>query len=913
MKIRKIQDARGIPFLVEIEDNNNVITQNGVYHILDAKKINFKNARLVDVLYRFFAERELSYDDAWQILTGASKLKVLAKQNSDIAKVELEEFLEKVKDRYNLGLYEAMGAVDKKFKKYIRDEFEELVGEGVLSVDEAKIERRTALSSIDSLIKSAWKKIKGVTEEFDERLGNFSIEALEDLYAYACIYDAIVKHTPTRKWTDAEGKEYLRVADDIFMNGYLNLQKPEDLKSVAGTIHDLLEAMTALDDRYGKGERFTSSEIANILVKTPSLMHLANAEKFRSIQECLVGYVNELTELAKGGEFESALKTLTAKDIIKRSASILSNSENSIVQATNFLLGKTVKDIYELQPSDRKSTSSEKLLKDFPNMQITDMSLEDNLRVATKQASIITSLNFSSLYTVVENLLDIIIASQYPNADVKKLDIGKKKELVEKLGVDYNRLITGKNVSTLFRVDVKKHLGGEKAEDMKNNIRLLTNYVDFKTIVNAMKNNFNVLLQQDGVLKTKIDEILSEFPDTNSDEFKRAFIELLNDEYYAGLTNEGGQGHSRKVKKDSEDSVGIIKGTVDVGFIGDKVRKKIFTDEEKYKLVNEELNMLGNLCDAVDGDGLSFDGLDDIAISWGILKEEVPALKAGVLSGQLRRPILADKTNLTPQVSIETALRKIIYIINSIERDDIRTCLAPELKAVAKKIEKLVDKKLLPAIKDVENSTGEFYKSDKKHTKTPSAKKYKNAKDVLTSQLDELSRMDKSLISMMSGIDALREDQKKFDSMEKNLIKLYKAYAQKRASNNDLEIICGELKEFVAMLNITKNSLLDTSKSVSKTVPSAPKKPVDFADKKQEESKKDKLEKRLNALRVKVGEKIYGRIKTNYKGKDFIRLCHSLRLEYGDDLHTDLLEIADILKELDKINKAENNTVISIQ
>lgn len=904
MKSKKIFNKKlGKEFTIFLEDASGIVTLAGLRDIFETQKVRINNKQLLEAVYNIFIQKELSYDDAWGIVSGASKMKVLCRKDQNRVSIELAEFLEKIYSQNNVELFKRMNEIDKKFKEYLNKDLRELKTEGLLEKNEYIEEKRKAFSSIDELIKSAWKKIKNVTEDFDERLGNFSIEALEDLYAYACIYDAIIKHTPTREWTDAEGKAYLRVADDIFMNGYLRLQKPEELKSVAESIHALLEAMTTFDKHYGQGERFSSSEIANILVKTPSLMNWVSAEKFKSIQGCLVSYVDELITRAQGTRFESAIKTLTAKDIVKRSASILANSDNSVVQATNFLLGRTVKEIYKLQPSTRKSVSSDKLLNAFPDMQIDDMSLEDNLRLATKQASIIVHLNFKSLYTVVENLMDVIIATQYPKLDLKSLDITKKKELVEKLGVDYNHLITGKNISTLFRADVKKLLDGQKATDMKNNIRLLAEYVNFDTIVNVMKNNINVLLQKDGVLQAKIDELLRQFPDKNSDDFKFAFTSLLNDEYYAGLSFDDQKGSTRRIKKGSEDSVGIVKGDVKVDFVGDG-GIKILTDHDKYKLINKELSGLNELCDKMSVGGLSFESADDIKTSWELIKDEMRTLKTGALAKQLRKSIVNYNGNTTPKGSILAKLKDISKLMATIEDDEIKACLRLEIQVVLKNLDSMQRNELTPILEATQKETDSFYKEDKKHTMTPAVAKYTEAKELLFRQIDELSKLPKSIIGELTAIKTLESDVKKIIDEQDRLIAEYTTYRTKRVENDQLAGVVAELTELIAMLGIVKDTLKAEIGEGKKQIQKQPEKPITPIEEKDPvEEEKTQLTARLEGLKELVGKKAFEAVKVNYKGKDFKRLYHNMGIEVGDKKYEILKEIADTLIRLEKLEK----------
>lgn len=923
MKTKRVNDK------VIIIENNDVITYEGLLDIFYAHNLNIRDENVTDAIYDILILRRLSYNEVWEIVSGASKMKVMCKKDQKRVSVDLDEFLAQIRSEYNLQLYAIMGRVDQKFKQYLKDDLLEIRKNGLLSTAEYKDERKKAMSSIDGLIKKAWQKIKNVTDEIDTRLENFTIEELEDLYAYACIYDAIIKHTPTREWTDGEGNDYLRVADYIFSDGYLRLNRPSNIKSLGETIQKLLDAMTTLDERFGEREVFNKKEIADILVNAPSLLKVVNAQKFKATQECLVAYVNELISRAKNSEFETAMKSLTAKEIIKRSGSILNSSGTAVFQATNFLLGKTVGEIYAEQLANGKfiynRAEHKHTFENFPNLQIENMTLNDHKRISTKQVSVLIGLSFNSLNIVMESLLDVLISAQYPNIDLQKINIEDKKKLVEKMGVDYNHLLTGKNISSLFRSDVKNTLAGYKFDDMVANMRLLNKYVSFETIVNTLKNNINVLLQKDGVLKGKIDEILKKYPDIKSKEFRDEFILMLNSDYSAGMIFDGTKTPGRKIKKESESNADNVHDWVDVKFNGasEAPTPINLTDEEKYQRVHSEILSLNRICVLMEEHDLSDESLDkDLLTIWNELKKEIKkkttensnAELSGVLSNKLRRSIVGYDDNLTPKVSVVSTLREIGEMAGSINSVEIKKCLRPELEAIVLRIEKLLDDKLSEILDDVDELTSKFYHEDKKHTKTANAKKYTAGIEKIDSVLEQLSTLDESIIGKMTSKSALKRDREMLAGLEQNMIDYYNEYKQKRARNAKLEKMHAELSETIFVFGLVKNYLANLSNLLPQTV-------VEQSAKKQvediptvEDDEIVALETRLEELKKKVGKKVFESLKGNYKGKDFKRLYHNMGLEVGDDLYNDMLEISNIFKQLDKIRQSsissdKDNTV----
>lgn len=886
-------------FTIFTEHKNGTVTLAGLKDILNSMRIDISNDAIVEDIYKIFVYERYSYDDAWKVLSGASKMKVLCKKGQERVSVELKQFFDDIRTGANLEMFKKMGEIDQKFKQYIRDDLYEIKREGLLTDREYKSEKMNALSSIDQLIKSAWKKIKDVTKDFDESLEKFTLDELENLYNYACIYDAIVKHTPTRSWTDAEGNEYLRVADNIFANRYLRLKKPTELSETALSIQKLLDAMEEYNEKYGEKERFLKRDIADILVKAPILMNISCANKFRANQECLISYVKELNALAQNSDLESAMSNLSAKKIIKGCPSLIANSESATVQATNFLLGKTIDEINDQYPQSKTVPNARKLVDHFPNLQIGNMTLEDNLRIATKQGSILANINFASIYNIEEVLLDAIIGAKYPDKKLAKLDITAKKQIVKELKIDYNHLITGKNVSTLFRSDVKKCLRSEKMVDMTRNISLLLEYVNMQTVVNAMRNNINVLLQPEGVLQEKIDDILK-VCSIGSAEFKKAFVKMLNDEYNAGLIMGDVDTSPRpRITIGTGEKVGPVKDDVNVTFVGADIPTK-WTDNEKYEYVRQEIVDLGTFCNLLN----ECDNTQDILAYWANMCEELKDsnCRDSALVGQLSRSILNYKENTKPKGAISRKLKNLVDVLNSIESQDLKSSLQAGLQEAIKAIG-ATGEKLSLAQKSLNEQTGKFYVESKARTHTTDTNGLKEAQKKLLSNESYLKKIIKNKSLIADVISGSEQSRKKIDEEIDEVENENAEYKTRKTNNDKLETLTARLYELRNMLEISAGYLQVASDSIPKAKTKQKVAPII-----EEKDDKDELKTRLEALKKLVGQKTFDEVKAHYKGKDFKRYCYNKGLAVGDKTYEVLREIAEILNKQDRLNRENGKT-----
>ncbi len=813
MKTKKIFDPKSNrEFTIHTEYDNGTVTLAGLRDILNSMRLDITNDGIVEDIYKIFVYEKLSYNNAWEVLSGASKMKVLCKKDQTRVSVELKQFFDDIRTGANLEMFKKMGEIDQKFKQYIRDDLFEIKKAGLLTGEEYRSEKLSALSNIDNLIKSAWKKVKNITKDFDESLEKFTLEELENLYDYACIYDAIVRHTPTRSWTDAEGNEYLRVADNIFDNRYLKLNKPSKLTETALSIQKLLDAMESYNEKYGEKERFSKQDIADILVKAPILMNISSARKFNANQAVLVSYVKELNELAKNSDLESAMSNLSAKKIIKGCPSLIANSELATFQSTNFLVGRTIEEINDHCPSFKTAPDARKLVDNFPHLQIGNMTLEDNLRIATKQASILANINFASIYKVEEVLLDAIIGAKYPDQKLDRMDISTKQRIAKELKIDYNHLITGKNISTLFRTDVKGCLRSEKITDLTHNISLLLKYVNMQTIINAMRNNVNVLMQPEGVLEEKINNILKVYP-LGSAEFKKAFIEMLNDEYNACVVRSDiNTPRGPRITTGNGDKAGPVKDDVNVIFVGADTPTK-WTDFDKSEYVRQEIvaleefcNLLNECCDT-----------QDILGCWSIMCKELKNsnCRESDLVGQLSRSILNYNGNTNPEVAISRKLKNVVDILNSIKSQDLKSALQDGLQNV---IFGLADtsKKLRTIQKSVSKQTGKFYLDSKNRTHTTDVKKLEDVHDKLLSNESYLRKIIKNKSLIADVIGGSEQSRKKINEEIVEAKNDNEKYKSRKANNDELQSVEVRLNELINMLEISSSCLKVASDSIPK-------------------------------------------------------------------------------------------------
>ena len=912
---RIIKNGQSVNITIE---KDGIVTLDGVEDIINAMQIKSVNGNSIVKLYGLFVGKNCSYQQVWTIISGASKMRVLCKKNQDKVTIDILELLKNIEDEHNLSLYKMMGDINAKFKEYVTNVLFSNRKTQKMSNEEFKETKRNALRSVDGLLKQAWKTVKQTTDDTDVRLQYFSKEELDNLYELACIYDAIIKYTPNTKYVHTDGKEYLRVADYIFGERFLSLKskfindiiarrKDNKEQSVNTTITKLLKAMTELDYTYGEREVFSHEDIATLLISVPSVLRVTTEGKFLACRKALTNYLKVVTDMSKGTDLQERLKSISAKSIIIKSGTILNSTEHSIFQSTNFLMGKSISEMereyLKTHDSTSKCSKYQNTVDQFPNMRISNMTIEDHIRIMESQTNIIKTINYSSLGAITEQLMNLFIKVYHPGIiDVGAMPLVQKKNLLLNDNIDFNKFFTGKNIGILFRSDVKTDLLKNREQEMVETIKIFSKYVDIKTIERIVKNNIGLLFQDPIAIQEKIDELKEKYQE-NSQEFNDELVLLINDDYSISFKKNGNDISNRRIKKNKTTIIENGHDWVDVGFISNNPTKDVpLTDNEKYEVVNKELEGVKSLCAVCMEDNSK------------AMKDWIQTNNTQ-LARRLATPLWDYPNNINHKAKVLSALKSIKRLVDSIESKDIKMCIKYELDNAIECLNKCIgstidsENSLIRQVYMYEAENNKFFVEDRTRTKTFDAQKYKDSISSFDDILEKATLIKQRLkSSQLSSLDAIKNDREQVLQDYKNLVQSNEDYKRRREFADEIETIIAELKETIVGFNLTKmffDDLFDgLSKDDNKQIEI--EKPAEtIIDKKNDEQ--EELQNKINCLKQKVCEKLdkkeYELIKTNYKGKALKRVCHNLGIE--GELYEDILELCNLMKALDKI-KAEN-------
>lgn len=825
-------------------EENGIITRDGFYDILFARNVSGIANALGDQLYEMVRDREYSYETFWEIATGATKLKILANEGNEKVVLELKEFLANMRAETDDKLFRRMGQADSKFKEFVINELFERKKKGeYISDQEYRKVKKEALATIDLLLKKSWGFIKNVSQNTNAKLDVYTADELDELYGLACLYDTIVRHTPNKEKTVGKVR-YLRPADAIYADKFLELSRSviraeiEKLENsslsyakIGRVVEELLSAMEDTDTKYGIKEAFDKEEISKILLKAPSILYASNAEKFTAVRECLVGYIEEVTKLVgKDKDGIKKLGSVTAKSIISRCASILLYSPQTIYESTNLLLGKPYSQIYsELKNSkyEKQNINAREILNtEFPALRFININKDDHIRIVTRNADLF-KISSSTVLSINLFLMDSIILAYNPDTDVKKMKIDNKKAILRRLGIDYNTFFTGSNIGILFRSDVKTALSGHKNADFIESLRLLSKYLQPKTLTDVIRNNVEILVQEKDFLKNRINEILALHPDTNSVDFQDEFTLMLNEKYKIkiGKLNQITKGKTTKDslgiaidekpvsrQKDTTDTADV-RQWIDATFIGTNANDVALTqeqksDEEKYYEISKELDDLYKLCDEL------------AQYNKGSLNNFYSNLTT-TLARKVATSFVNYDSNIYPKITILKDLKDLKAEIESIQDQDLKTSIKSELLSVIKQIKKIINGKfeqglagiasLTERMTELESYANSFYQADVTRGKRQGDMAFNSVLDAYNKALESLRFVEKILgkNTNSESVKAVnREKRLVVEQIERNK-KLNKIHKQDRQFVAELEREIAVIKEGISILSLIQLFLRD--------------------------------------------------------------------------------------------------------
>ena len=912
--LNKIVTINGVKTSIPTEIDG-IVTLEGVIDIFNSSSIRNLDSRIIREIYNIFVDKGFGYQDAWEVVTGASKMKVMCKKDQAKVSIDILELLKKLKNDYNFELFQLMGQVDSKFKEFVKVDLLLTKKATNMPKEKFKEERRKALQGVDRLIKQAWKTVKNTNDDVDASLETFTKEELETLYELACIYDAVVRHTPNKVWVDAEGNEHSRVADYIFADKFLSLseehindlinRKKEKLNTakLSTRIKSLLDAMMNDKNLFGEEESFSKEEIAKLLINAPYILKNVTEAKFEATREYLTNYVEAVARLAEGTKFEERIKSISVKSMILKSSSVLTTS---VYRSSKFLLGETIakieSDYQNLDETKRISKKSRKAVIDFPNMHITNISVEDHYRIMQSQVNLFRSIDFVKLNEITVNLMNLFITIYHPDIDLRQLTLQQKKKLLTEDGISYDEFFTGKNIGVFFRTDIRTLLKNGGYENFVKVAKLLKKYVSEKTIENIIKNNVFFLFQNPEVIQKKIDSFIATYGE-NSKEFSEKIDSMINDKYSIQLKNNS-ISTGKKTKQEKGERIDNGQNKVDVEFIITFEPRKVapITDNEKYLYIHNEINSVVNLCEIC-----ARDTAKELA-EWNIEN-------TGELANVLAKPFVNYKGNTTFKANILHTLKKISKMINSIELQDLKDCIRVEINNAIKYLANIVNGQmqnghsLMERIEFLEEDTTESFLQERRRTKTFDANKYKPAIEKYQTMIDELSLIQKSLKRTDTrSLDLLKEEKKQTQESYENLIASYAKYKKDREDTRELEAVIAELKEAVVGFDFVRMYFEDISQKLADSV-KVEMKPVesDVLPATKTVDRKEELLQELAQLKSKVGKKVFDALEGNCKGKAFKKVSHNLGINPSQEMYADMVALAECLKQLDILENSTEN------
>ncbi len=461
-----------------------VMTLEEFESLLRKYKFSFDEMSLRKV-YAYFIEQNISSLDIKNIIKGAKKYKILTNETDNKVTFELKEYISKFCNRADIDTFRRLNLIDNEFKRVYRTR---------------KLKPNPQL---DDCIKVCFERAKKWTEDGTEFTREISSETLDHLYNLACIYRSLAVYLPYETY-----KEYPRVVDYIMSQKILKCDAQID-STTATELDAILKLLTTHDESISADEVFSSDDLRDLLKGTASIVWSTNKSKVEAVRAVLGSYVQHIKDMAYLEDKEELTEDLTVKSIILRAGTILNITENNITKAVDFLSGKPVgeilKDLTDTQVysvSDRKNFLFKKY---FPNLKIT-MSLENHIDFLKNTPSTFGRLTFNSLYDTTTALVDLF-AMAY-NIDINN-EVDVKKERLLELGVDFDTIYTGDNLSNIFNVN--QHLKRTEMDGIKEvvvtNIITLKDFITPTSISDIVRHNFNLLLQDPAFVKISIQSI----------------------------------------------------------------------------------------------------------------------------------------------------------------------------------------------------------------------------------------------------------------------------------------------------------------------------------------------------------------------------------------------------------------------
>lgn len=461
-------------------------------------------------LYNFFINHGCTFQDAFSILAGAKKKAIIMADTDKYVKLDVVDMLKNYSTNSDIIVYKRIDQIDKKFKEYYSS-------------------KNIKTPAIDKLITSCYKAIKVRNEKFNDELGDFTLDQLDELFYVACIYNSINEY-----FNDESEQERLsdyvvgqKLATIIENNKQLKLDAKLN-KKFAG----FLESISKVDDVLPKEEAFAAEDVKSLLTKTSSLIYSCNASKAYGVRRVLREYLNELMKRAEDGSIEKEfLNKTTAKSILLKSGSILQNQQVSIGESLDLLLGKTSKEIVDngnYVATKQADKAKIDFAKNYPNFKIVGFGVAENVNILQNNVTLIRKLNLQTVSVLCDNMVDAIYNTFYPNKE--EITTKQKIEQLKILGFNPETLVHKDNIQELISPVEQPMNTEETALRFSDNIKSLSKVLKPNEIQSIINHNVNLLFQDNGKLEQEINQIYI-LSKGNYKVFKKKMEEYVNGRY----------------------------------------------------------------------------------------------------------------------------------------------------------------------------------------------------------------------------------------------------------------------------------------------------------------------------------------------------------------------------------------------
>ena len=457
-------------------------------------------------LFEFFVSKRFSDRDVKAIINGAKKKAILS-QAKFVRFQDVKNIIMEMENEYDFKIFKLINAFDQKFKQYYLD---------------SKLD----YTHIDDVIRDSWKTAVAVSEDVNKSLDNFSAEAIDTMWALACVYNSLSEYLENVPILMSSQRSFLRVADAIMMTKInklnastlkrLNNYYPNLNKFQYELFDDFLDALMTKTDDISIDEVFSQGDVQDLLLHTSSLVAYASKQKLIGARRALNMYIDNVLDMTKE---KPTLHNFSTKNIFLRAGSVLTASPEKINNTVNLLLGKSMQDISSRITSkvdldtSKMNTADVKiyLLKQiFPNMKIHGMSLDKHMYILKNRSTMFINLSTGNLYNATMTIINCLYRA-YETGESNDENWYSRKQKLEGLGFNLDKLFHGDNIFDIFpsKFSNSKDVDSEKEENFIENVRLMSKIISAKDMQKIINHNFNFLTQDVQTLKSEITTIFS--------------------------------------------------------------------------------------------------------------------------------------------------------------------------------------------------------------------------------------------------------------------------------------------------------------------------------------------------------------------------------------------------------------------